>query len=182
MPISKTPANQLSGFLFVSGGVYKRVPLFQNAHSARIFLETLEAYRERNAFRLHAYAIMPDHYHFLLWFPEKGGFRGFLRDFKSMAAQKIVMWLKKHDPKLLARFLLSHSRQRRRDPRYCILQHGNYMRGLRDGDAAIKVIEYIHLNPVKAGLALHADGYVFSSAAFYLRKTTGIVKVEWIES
>jgi putative transposase len=182
MAAKNRPMKPDSGFLFVSGGLFKRAPLFPESEAAKILLEMLEAYRERYAFRVHAYAVMPDHYHFLIWFPEEGDFRGFLRDFKSLAAKKILGWLKVYDSQLLRRFLLPGERRRQKDPRYCILQHGNYVKALRDGEAAVKVIEYIHMNPVRAGLASSADQYEFSSAGFFMRKAESIVKVEWIES
>jgi REP element-mobilizing transposase RayT len=182
MSRNNIPSKPSSGFLFISGGVYRRIPLFQEPAVARIFLETLESYRTKYELLVHAYSVMPDHYHLLIWFPEGLALRAFLRDFKSLAGKMILEWLSNSDPLLMRRFLVSNAPRRKKDSRYCILQHGNYVKALRDLRAAISVVNYIHLNAVKAGLAAREELYAFSSAPFYTANGKSLVTLDWIES
>jgi REP element-mobilizing transposase RayT len=168
-----------TGHLFISGSAYRRTPIFRNAKASDLFLQTLEAYRRKYGFLILGYVLMPDHYHLLVWFPENGRFVDFLRDFKSLVGRRIIDWLKEENlVRLLARFQIAHPRQRRRDAKYCVLQYNNYIKAILTPEGLWKTLEYIHLNPVKAGLACAPEDYALSSAGDYIGKKSKIVEVE----
>jgi REP element-mobilizing transposase RayT len=84
----------LWGFVFISGSVYRRIPIFRYKMACKTFLCALEAYRRKYGFTVHAYALMPNHYHLLLWFPPSEDLTDFLRDFKSLVGKQILNWLR----------------------------------------------------------------------------------------
>ena len=51
---------------FVTSVTWQRRELFRREKTARLFLETLFAYRERGIFQLYEFVLMPDHLHLLL--------------------------------------------------------------------------------------------------------------------
>ncbi len=53
----------------VTSATWERRPLFRSERMARLFLEVLYAYREQASFRLHEFALMPDHFHLLVSLP-----------------------------------------------------------------------------------------------------------------
>lgn len=170
------------GFLFVSGSVNRRVPLFRHQEPCEIFLRALDAYREKFGFRVHAYVLMPEHYHLLLWFPPKGRFVDFLRDFKSLVGQRLVEWMRKEGmEQLLARFEVTRRPWRTKDARHCILQYGNYVKELAGGRILWQKIDYIHENPVRAGLVSKPEAYSYSSARAYTAREVGPVHVDVLD-
>lgn len=43
-----------------------QTPVFQTERSAELFLDVLQSYRRQHKFRLHAFVVMPDHFHIIL--------------------------------------------------------------------------------------------------------------------
>lgn len=171
-----------SGFLFISGSTYRRIPVFRYKKPCEIFLESLEAYRRKYEFRVHAYALLPDHYHVLLWFPPDRRPVDFLRDFKSLVAKRILDWLRKERlDRLLARFQLRQTPRRERDARYCVLQYNSYVKTLADSRMLRQKLNYIHSNPVREGLAATPEAYLYSSARAYAEKGLSIIKIDRLE-
>jgi putative transposase len=54
------------GTFFISTQTWNRYRLFQKPANAELFLETLQHYRHKGRYNLHAFVIMPDHIHLLL--------------------------------------------------------------------------------------------------------------------
>lgn len=155
-----------SGFLFVSGAVYRRLPIFRYERPRSIFLESLEAYRQKYRYKVLAFVLMPDHFHLLIWFPPDHRFTNFLRDFKSWTARQILAWAEQSRlERIRAALLLSRDRQKSKDARYCVLQHDSYVTALEGGRAVLEKVDYIHMNPVRAGIVEAPEEYPFSSAS-----------------
>ena len=111
---------------------------------ARLFLNVLQDYRGQGRYRLHEFVVMPDHFHLIVTPAEdvpleKAGQYikgGFsFRAKKELAFQSLV-WQEKS--------LTNHR--------------------IRDAEDYQKHREYIHNNPVKAGLVKTPSEYPYSSA------------------
>ncbi len=59
-----------------------------------------------------------------------------------------------------------------------MLQYKNYVRALQGGQALWETVHYIHLNPVREGLALTPEAYTYSSAQAYAGQGLSIVKID----
>ncbi len=178
---TRKPSNVgLHGFLFVSGSVFHRVPLFKQSEPCEIFLRALDAYRCKFDFRVHAYVVMPEHYHFLVWFPRERRVTDFLRDFKSLVGKQVLDWMRLEQlSALMSRFRLESVPNRRRDPRFCVLQYGNVVKPFEGGARVLmQKVNYIHENPVRAGLASKAEDYPYSSMRAYLGEQSFLVQVD----
>jgi REP element-mobilizing transposase RayT len=171
-----------SGILFISGSTYRRVPVFRYRRACQIFLRTLDAYWREYALRVYAYALLPDHYHLLLWFSPERRVADFLRDFKSLAGRRIVDWLRESEKKrVLARFRIKKTRRRGKDPRFCILQYNSYVKAVQGSRVLRQKLEYIHANPRRDGLTSAPASYPWSSASAYSGRGLSIVKIERLE-
>ena len=58
-------APQETRTFFVSSGTAARSPLFQRDEMAQLFIDVLLKNREKGRFALHAFVVMPDHFHVL---------------------------------------------------------------------------------------------------------------------
>jgi REP element-mobilizing transposase RayT len=145
----------LWGFVSISGSAYRRIPIFRYKMACKTFLCALEAYRRKYGFTVHAYALMPNHYH-----------------------KQILNWLRRENlTHLVGYFEQKRARRRRRDSRYCVLQHGSYVRQLEGGQVLLQKVRYIHFNPVRERLAPVPEAYPFSSARAYAGHGLSLVKV-----
>ena len=136
-----------------------RQPLFADAGLARIVLRNLRFYRDRFDFKLHAYVVMPDHLHLLLT-PGRIQLPDIMRNLKSYIAKEV------------------HEAQNGGGSTWQPRFHDRGIRDHRQFDAALK---YIHLNPVKAGLARSEDEYEFSSAHAYSSDREPLLGVDLLD-
>jgi REP element-mobilizing transposase RayT len=125
--------------------------------AARVFLLELRDACDRYDVQVHGYCILPNHYHLLLCTPKAG---------LSVAMQS-----------LSSRFTQSVNRHRERD--------GPLFKGrfrsvpIKDNAHLAKVSQYIHANPVQAGLVAKQEDWRWSSAGAYL----GVAdKPEWLRT
>lgn len=141
--------------------VYRRTRLFDDAVACRCFLAGLDAVRARHGYEVWAYVLMPDHVHLLVW-PKEPGYRieTFRQAVKGRFARDTLARLEDDGDPRLARFVLQGRRR--------LWQPGaGYDRNLYSSQALLASVEYIHANPVLAGLAARASDWQWSSAAWY---------------
>jgi len=126
----------------INRGNYRR-DVFETAGAAKAFELTLEEACERHSWRLHAYAMMRNHFHLALETPEPNLVEG-------------MHWLQSTYATRFNRYRSEHGH----------LFQGRYQSPLLE-DAAIlvRVIDYIHVNPVRAGIvpSAHVGQFRWSS-------------------
>jgi putative transposase len=122
----------------VTSATFNRRRLFQVAANADLFLETLQQYRREGHYKLHAFVVMPDHIHLLLT-PQGITIEravGFIKGgFSHRVASKFPIW-----------------------------QRGFTDHRVRDRNDFETRRNYIHQNPVRAGIVELCDLYPYSSA------------------
>ena len=155
------------GWLFITGAAYRRVPLFWKPEYCEIFLENLSFYRRKYHFDVLGYVLLPDHNHLLLAVPEEVPLQDLLRDFKSQVGRQVVDTLRRNGEKDLLQRLAVKKVRRRKDARFRVLQGDNYIRRIFSEKFFRQKLEYIHLNPVREGLADSLVDYLYSSARWY---------------
>jgi putative transposase len=126
------------GTFFVTSATYRRRRLFQVPSNADLFIETLQHYRKEGQYKLHAFAVMPDHFHLLL------------------TPQEITLER--------AIGLIKGGFSHRFGSKFPVWQRGFTDHRIRDLEEFITRREYIHQNPVDARLVDRAELYAYSSA------------------
>ncbi len=139
---------------YVTGNFINRFPVFTEPACCKVFLDELKTLNQEWPSKLIAYVLMPDHFH-LISNPRDGRIREFARDLKSQAAKAIV--------KATSRFIFPETEEGRR-----VWQQSFKGVALWSGWMIRQKINYIHANPVKAGLEKSAKDYYWSSfRSFY---------------
>jgi putative transposase len=126
-----------AGTYFTTSATWNRRRLFQVETNA-LLLEALQKYRRDGHYRLHAFVVMPDHFHLLLSTETAAIERvmGLIKGgFSHSFASKIPVW-----------------------------QRGFTDHRIRDAKDFRIRLEYIHQNPVRARIVEHAEMYPYSSA------------------
>jgi REP element-mobilizing transposase RayT len=127
---------------------------------------------------LYGYVIMSNHIHLVVQ-SEEGRLSDLIRDFKKFTANSILNKIKTEPESrrewMLERFALatqSHSRNKA----YQLWQYGNHPEEIYTNKFMWSKLDYIHLNPVRAGIVEKASHYLYSSASNYLHNI-GLVPI-----
>lgn len=142
---------------FITTVVKERKKLLLDESICSLILKDLEFYRKKYQFELHGYVIMPDHMHFLLSMGENGNISKIMHDFKSHTAQEINKVLKRKG---------------------ALWQEGFYDHIIRDERDFRKRIDYIHKNPLTAGLVKDLSNYPYSSFRNYYSDDDSIIQID----
>lgn len=124
---------------FVTSDTWERRALFRTEPWARLFFQNLLAHR--NAYFLHGFVLMPDHFHLVLT--------------PQIALERAIQLVKGGFSYRVKRNLGSNAE---------IWRRGFADHRIRDADDYDRHIHYVHLNPVKRRLCDRPEDYRFSSA------------------
>lgn len=122
--------------MMITTNTLRRRPIFADDVHACIAVESLYKTQERKPFFLYGFVVMPDHCHILLRIPEYNEMSKIIYMYKRSVAFDLQ---------------LGHIWQRRFDCRLI--------------KRPMSCLNYIHQNPVKAGLVQHQVDYPWSSAS-----------------
>ena len=143
--MSKLPHRiQPGGTYFVSSATWERRELFRIPKVAEILVQRILSCREKGAFRLHEFVVMPNHFHLLMTPSE------------TTTLEKAVQLIKGG---------ASHEIHKQRGNQMEIWQVGFHDWTIRDGEDYRTKVRYIHLNPVQARLVEQAEDWLFGSAS-----------------
>lgn len=128
---------------------------------------------------VYGYVIMSNHIHMVVQ-SKDGKLSDLLRDFKKYTATSILNKIQ-NEPEsrrewMLERFKLatqSHSRNKN----YQFWQYGNHPEEIYTNKFMWSKLDYIHLNPVRAGLVEKASHFIYSSASNYVNDS-GLIEIE----
>jgi len=161
---------------FITSTVNERISLFKNQDVAKILLNNLDISKEKYGFKLLGYVIMPEHWHFLLYFAKGKNCLSFIRDYKRYTSVIISTYLKINEIGLLGKFAMPSKSK----VKYSIWKEQARVLPLDDPKKVKQKLDYIHNNPVKRGLVKHPNDYLLSSASFYYNgKYTGPAIDAW---
>ncbi len=138
------------------------MPLLFDVHCFRILFDSFKFYNEKYKAKLLAYVLMNSHIHFIIFFERDNHLIDYIRDFKEFTSLKLKEYIQAQQAEPLQNIEYEHRTQHfkvwtdRYDDVY-----------LHSRDLCETKINYIHNNPVKAGLVSTPVDYPFSSAAFY---------------
>lgn len=164
---------------FITATVVDWIDVFTRQTYRDIVIESLDYCIKNKGMILYGYVIMSNHIHLVLQSSE-GNLSDLIRDFKKFIAAKVLEKIQIEPESrrdwMLERFKLateSHSRNKN----YQFWQYGNHPEEIYTNKFMWSKLDYIHLNPVRAGIVEKASHYVYSSASNYVNDT-GLLKIE----
>lgn len=127
-----------------------------------VITDSLSFLVKENRIKVHAFVIMSNHFH-LIWHIQKGYKREAVqRDFLKFTAQQVLKKVRKENGVILQGLLVDL-----KDRKFQVWQRNSLRIELRNKSVYIQKLEYIHNNPIKAGLCVLSEEYKYSSAKFY---------------
>jgi len=157
IPWPHAPLHQLSqrGTYFVTVGTYLKHHHFRGAARLRVLQRGLLTLAEKFGWRLEAWAVFSNHYHFVAHSPETSADAENLRVMLGLLHEKTAKWLNKLD----------------RTPHRKVWHNFRETR-LTYEKSYLARLNYTHQNPVRHGLVPVANQYPWCSAAWFERTAT----------
>jgi len=147
---------------FFTASIYEMKFLLKHEKYKQIVLDSLKFLVDQNRVYLYSFCIMSNHIHIIWQIRPENRCEDVQRDFLKFTAQKIRFDLKDNHPKELSKFEVNL-----KDRKYQFWQRNPLSVELYSQSVFRQKLEYIHWNPVKAGICLTPEDYFWSSARFY---------------
>jgi putative transposase len=145
---------------------HQRLPLLSRDRTRVWLCDAIEEARRLLEFDLWAYVFMPEHVHLLIW-PRRPHYQisSILWRIKRPVGRKAIDFLARHGTTWLPKLRVTGPGGR---TEYRFWQAGGgYDRNLTEPDTVRQVVDYIHANPVRRGLAERPEDWPWSSAGHY---------------
>ena len=145
---------------------YQRFPFLKSDRTCLWLCDSINQARQELEFDLWAFVFMLDHVH-LIVYPR-------LREYDIAQIRKAIKhplskvalaWLRENHPEWIPR--LTRVRGRRTETNFW-QSGGGYDRNIESGRTLLRMIDYIHLNPVRKGFVERPEDWTWSSAGHYL--------------
>jgi REP element-mobilizing transposase RayT len=154
---------------FLTFTVVEWIDVFTRPRYKNILLEALRFYRLKKGIRIYAFVIMSNHMHLIMDSPIVP-LSDIIRDYKRWTSKRIIEAIcqpgESRQGWLLEKFAeAGHANSN--NLRFQVWQQRNHPEVLFSPKFIRQKIHYIHLNPVRAGLVVRPETYLYSSASNY---------------
>jgi REP element-mobilizing transposase RayT len=178
MPTGYQIQKQEAAYYFTFQIVYW-IDLFSRKRYSDIVVENLNHCIEKKGMIIYGYVIMSNHIHLLIQ-SENKDLSSLIRDFKKYTTARLLFSIQ-NEPESRREWMLklfSHAAsQHKRNVHYQIWTHENHAEEIFSPQFTLQKIQYIHDNPVRAGIVKKPEDFVYSSASAYAGEK-GLVNVE----
>lgn len=132
----------------MTSGTYQKEPIFRGSSRLNFLTSALVALAKENGWRLQAWAVFPNHYHFVADSDRPSSLVKYLRALHSVSAKFVNELDDRPGRKVWHQYWDTH-----------LTYHKSFMARLC----------YVHTNPTKHGLANNPELYEWCSAAWFAR-------------
>ena len=163
---------------FITSTVVDWVDVFSRKQYKDCLMESLDFCIENKGMILYGYVVMSNHIHLIVQ-SEQGKLSDLIRDFKKFTAKTILNKIE-NGPENRADWMLKRfefaCKSHTRNEKYQFWQYGSHPEEIYSEKFMWYKLDYLHMNPVRAGLVTRASHYIYSSASNYV-DDQGIIKI-----
>jgi REP element-mobilizing transposase RayT len=157
---------------YVTFQIVRWVDLFTRKVYRDIVIDSLKYCQLNKGLEIYAFVVMSNHVHILLR-SDIGKLSDTIREFKSFTAKQILLAIDTESESrrdwMLNLFEFA-AKQHKRNEKYQIWTHENHAELIHSDKFIIQKINYIHNNPVRAGIVENPEDYLYSSATDFAGK------------
>ncbi len=147
---------------FITVTANEWLPVLARDIDKEIIIDSLQFLVNAQRIKVTAFVLMDTHFHLIWQVLGEHKREDVQRDFLRFSAQQILKQLRNEKSELLSKLEVNT-----RDRKYQVWQRNSLGIELRSPKVFLQKLEYIHDNPVKAGLCSLPEDYLYSSARFY---------------
>lgn len=156
---------------FITMTLVEWIDLFNREKYKEILIDNLKYCVAHKGLVIHAYVIMSNHVHMVVSSNSEQKLSQVIRDFKRYTAKVIYETLRmdKHESRKnwMLWILEAQGEKSSTNEHMKVWRHENHPVPLDTGNMLEQRIEYIHMNPVRAGICSAPEYYIYSSASAY---------------
>ena len=169
---------------FLTFAVVEWVDVFIRKEYRDIVMDSLAFCQEEKGLLLHGWCLMSNHMH-LLASSEIFELSDILRDFKKFTSSRIITAILDNPQESRKDWMLpvfrNAGQSNSRNTNYQFWRQDNQPKECYSPAFTVQKLNYIHNNPVEAGIVDKPEHYLYSSARdYYYRKDCGLLKVAFI--
>lgn len=172
------------GIYFVSFATVHWIDIFTRLEYKEIFCDSIRYCQLNKGLIIHAWCLMSNHVHLIFSAKEKGTQSDILRDLKKFTAKKIVEAIKNNTSESRKEWILEKlyfaGSQNSNNKYVQLWQQDNHPIEIFSPKVISQKIEYVHNNPIVAGIVSEAHHYLYSSARDY-NGIKGLIDVEILD-
>jgi putative transposase len=157
------------GIYFITPTLVGWVDLFTRSVYKDLVIDSIIHCQNSKGLVVHAWCIMSSHLH-LIVSTEGESLSSIVRDFKKHTAKRILELINNLHESRKENLLMVFEKEAKnikRNRKYKVWQDGNHPVELCDLKMMEDRLNYLHMNPVKAGIVIEPDHYLYSSAMDY---------------
>jgi len=177
--------NDQHGIHFVTLTVVGWIDIFSRKKYRDVIIENLKFCQENKGLLVHAFVIMTNHIHLVVSTDGTRGLSDTLRDFKSYTAKVILEDIPENKLESRKEWLMYlfgfFAIKNRRNYEHQFWQSDNHPMELTSTKFIRQKINYIHNNPVRAGLVSYPQHYIYNSGSNYFEDGFGVLNVSILE-
>ena len=155
------------GIFFVTLTTVGWVDVFTRRKYAEEIINNLNYCIENKDLQVFSFCLMPSHLH-MIASVNVGKLSDLLRDFKSFTSKKIIHMIQNNSKESRKKWMLDifeqYGRKNKHNQKYQFWQQRNHPIDLLSVKFFEQKINYIHNNPVEAGIVNEPQNYIYSSA------------------
>ena len=160
------------GIYFVSFAVVEWLDVLTRNEYKEILLESFTFCQNKKGMEIVTWCIMTNHVHLIFRIVDDGKPQLVLGDFKRFTSKTLVKTIKENNRESRREFLLDQFKKAAKNSsnvkEYQFWRHDNKPIEFWSTKVIQEKINYIHQNPVEAGLVFKAENYMYSSAIDYV--------------
>jgi REP element-mobilizing transposase RayT len=174
------------GLYFMTFTVVGWVDLFTRKECSQILIDSFSYCKENKGLKLYAYVFMGSHLHLLAAAAAGStGLSSIVRDFKSFTSKKIIQWITDNPIESRREWLdlvfRYHGKYNANNQVYQVWQQHNKPMQCITPQFTLQKLDYIHFNPVNAGIVDNPEDYRYSSARNYCGRRDTLLEVELLD-
>lgn len=158
---------------FVTFTVHQWVDVFTRKQYVELLLENLRYCQQHKGLKIYAWVVMTNHCHLIIQ-TEQLKLSDVIRDFKKYTAKKIYEAIENNEAESRKRWLLWLLKK---EEHIWFWEGGYHAEEITTQKFFDSKADYIHLNPVRAGIVEKAEEYLYSSCCDFYGNRKGLLEL-----
>ncbi|WP_276135144.1 REP-associated tyrosine transposase [Polluticoccus soli] len=166
---------------FITFSVINWIDALSRPHYKDIVVDSLKYCIANKGLTIHSWVIMNNHVHMIISAEGDSQLADIVRDFKKFTAAKLLEAVDQSSESRRSWMMWlfgAAGRANTNNTHYQFWQQDNHPIALNNHPIAQQKIDYIHDNPVRAGIVFAPEHYIYSSAVDYYDIQKGLLPVE----
>jgi putative transposase len=172
------------GIHFITFAVVEWIDVFTRKEYRDVLLDSIRYCQKEKGLLMHAWCIMSNHVH-LVVSAKNNDTSDILRDFKKFTSKEIIKVIAVNEQESRREWMLELFKKagnaNSRNSAYQFWRQDNQPKELFSEKFTNQKLDYIHNNPVTAGIVEKAEEYLYSSAKdYYYGKQCGLLEIDFL--